>query len=488
MKKKNGKSSKSSKFNHQQFILHFDSIFVQQEIGEEFQNFLKSEKDEGAFLFLNHFKQFKFETRDKKQQVEKLKEIIESFLLEGSIQHLNISDKAKSSILEVYETLLLENDKITKNGEIWIQQTIELLVQIERTTRQELEHHHWKRFLRIKSCESIIRKYHMIGSICSPQISQYFTHSDDYFNHSIIFDRDFEFANLIFKDSFDWTMLPQPNNDKMNVFFTDLNFLPNVSFSKNTKTVKFESVIPLNLQTMLLAHATNTSLSKSDPHTSFIETKEYYHFEELKEFSKENGFQEEVGKFERNLSIGVMHIKLPFPLNPRVYNHSCSMKYDPVDQSVISLMKPFVVGPMKFSESSVFDFRTKDGKINKNIKTYPLFSCCFTKYQKIDEEKVLFSQVLILDLAGWANQASMTKLIAKDRASKFLSSLMKIKDELPKEKLEIEDHKNSLCKENEGKIVDGLGKLLYELKIDEKNKQFQQDFERSLTEEIKIDL
>jgi hypothetical protein len=487
MKKKRKISNPPQKFNHQNFILHFDSIFLVQEIGLEFQHFLKSEKNESPFLFLKDFKQFKSEINENKLQVEKLKEIIETFLLEGSTQEVKISEKAKSSILEVYETLLLENEKISKNKEVWVQQTMELLIQIERLTTQELVHHHWKRFLRIKSCETFILKYHLIGSICSPQISQYFTHADDYFDHPIIFDKDFEFADLLLKDSYDWTMMPQPKNNKMNIFFTNLNFLPNASFSKNSLCVKFEAIFPLDFQTMLLAHASNASIIKSDPHISFIETKEYYNFEELKEFSKEKGFQEEVGKFERNLTVGIMHIKLPLPLNQRVYNHSCSLKYDPVDQSVMSLMKPFVVGSMKFGESSVFDLFNKDGKLNKNIKAYPLFSYCFTKYQKIDEEKTLFSQVLILDPAGWANQPLLTKMIAKDRATRVLGSLMKLRSEFPEGKLKIEDYKNSLCRENEGKVFDGLGKILYELKIDEKNKQYQQDI-GNFIEEIKIEL
>ena len=77
-----------------------------------------------------------------------------------------------------------------------------------------------------------------------------------------------------------------------------------------------------------------------------------------------------------------------------------------------------------------------------------------------------------MDSGGWTHNDGMLKLIAKQRGSKIHDTLSKLIPDFP-EDAKIEDYKEKLCKKDEnGKFSDGLGILLYDLKIDEQNEKF----------------
>jgi hypothetical protein len=112
----------------------------------------------------------------------------------------------------------------------------------------------------------------------------------------------------------------------------------------------------------------------------------------------------------------------------------------------------------------------------KKKKVYPIFSFVFTRYQKIDDKKVLFSQVMVNDFGGWTTDPSLFKVVGKKRGANFRSSLLELVEKYP-ENAKIEDYKESLCQEENGKFIDGYGKLLYDLKIEEKRKNLRETFQ-----------
>ena len=74
-----------------------------------------------------------------------------------------------------------------------------------------------------------------------------------------------------------------------------------------------------------------------------------------------------------------------------------------------------------------------------------------------------------MDSGGWENSDAIIKMLAKSRGTKFRETLTKLIADFP-ENAKIEAYKEILCKMNEnGKFVDGLGKLIYDLRIDEKD-------------------
>ena len=84
----------------------------------------------------------------------------------------------------------------------------------------------------------------------------------------------------------------------------------------------------------------------------------------------------------------------------------------------------------------------------------------------------IFGQVLLTDLGGWTGNDYLFKTLMKQRGNQFMSTIKNLMKEFP-EDTKISDYEDLLCKEENGKVIDGFGKLIFELKIDEKNKEHQ---------------
>ena len=189
-------------------------------------------------------------------------------------------------------------------------------------------------------------------------------------------------------------MIGRHEESKMNTYFSKLNYLPNVKLSKNAKALKFECIIPISLQRFVLSYSTYESAIKSDPNITRMKSLEYYNYEDLQKIFKENGWEENLAKFEHNLMPGLADVVFSYPLNPRVSCQSTAMTYNPELQILTATGKPFMREGIKFNEPIYIDICPKKGSPMNKTKVYPFFDFFFLKYQQIDEEKVLFSQVV----------------------------------------------------------------------------------------------
>jgi hypothetical protein len=238
------------------------------------------------------------------------------------------------------------------------------------------------------------------------------------------------------------------------------------------QTLKYECILPVSFQRLLMAYSTNSSALNSDPNFTRIVVKKFINFEEQKKLFNEKGWNNELGEIERNLLIQISDVHLGFPLNPRFTEIGTTMTYEPDSKTLKIITK-------SFDEENSFmpvmrEVCPKKGKPTKLMKSYPIFDFFFMRYQHIDEKKVLLSQVHILNLGGWTSGSeNLLKNIARDRGEKLLNSIFEMVKDFP-EDTTVEKFKEQLNEvDNDGIIVDGLGKLIYELKIDEKNLEFK---------------
>jgi hypothetical protein len=437
-------------------VLHFETLFTEKEIRNEFQNFIKGTKQNTLLMLIleiNELESFK----ERKQIVEKIKNIFEKYFTIQSDFEIPLQEKQKNSLLDLYETFLLDVEE-KKLTEAFITGIMKNFLQISSKLKKELIQP-WTTFSQTSICENLKKKFH---KICIPQVIEYFEYKDEYFHHPFIFDSDFEFADLLFKDSSHWNLYTNQNNSK--AYISKFNYLPKISYAKDTETVKFECTIPVSLERLTLSFATNEGRKKAGGLVTHMETLEYYNFGELKKIFNENGWGNEIGKFERNLTVNCSHIHLPLILNYRVHNLGCSMRYNQEDESIIVVAKPYIRENMNFFESFTTDICPQFGKKLKKMKAYSIFAFSLYKYKKIDSNSVTVSQVVIMDLGGWSTNENIAKTIINEKIMKFRNTLLKYVDDFP-EDAKIKDYKEILCKEIEGKVVDGLGKLLSELNI-----------------------
>jgi hypothetical protein len=467
--------SKSISFNEDteinpfDYIIHFESAFKRKTIGETFHEFLKTEESEKDWLYLTSFKRFE-STKEKKQKLEIFKTILQDFLLDSSTFEVDLSKKYKSLAQEFYESFMLENNQRQSNfEEMTINQAHEnLLEPIYKLLHEKLRLDAWKRFSRTETATSLIKLHYKNFDICSPQIIKNFSHTDEYFDHPFIFDLDFEFADLLFKDHSQWKLIQTNYKNHTNAFISKTNYLPNVSYAKNISNIKFECILSVSFDSLVFAYATNTNKMKSDNFISHIETKEFYNYKELVKIFKEKGWESQIGSFERSLAVNVSHIQFPMIFVPRIKNHSCSMYYDRKTETLTYLCKTFILDDMKFAEICVTDICPEAGKPMKKMKAYPIFGYTFYRFHKIDDKHVSFSHVLMLDFGGWANNETLLNMIiVSAKTGRFKEKLMNYIQQYP-EDLKIEDYKEMLMEEKNGKVVDGMGKMLYELNIHQK--------------------
>jgi hypothetical protein len=452
---------KNEEFQKENLCLRFESIFISKEIEKEFKSFIGPETSEANKLhFLKRTNQLQ-SAKEQKKEEEILQMLIEDFLLKDSKFELSVSKRTSIIVLEMYETFLLEKSQKNKQKDDWIQHTRRIVSKIEKTIKEELMHHSWGSFLRTKECEKLMKLNYRNSLICSPQVTQYFSFSDEYFLHPFIFEQDFQFADLMFKDNFKWTLL---KSDEYNAFLTFFNFLPQVKEAQTSFTAKFEFLVDANFHRLALAYHSNYCKLETDLDFKYYKTLEYFRFEKLKEIFQKNKW-EDLGDSERDLSVNILHFTLPFPMSPRIYHHSSSAKYNPEDESIIVILKPYVKDNLQFSKMLTTDVCLEKGGAFKNTKAIPLFNYCFFKYKKINQNKTLFTQVLIADFGGWAStDEAMTRKLLERRGVKLKETISNMIQLFPKYK-KIEEVKDLMCKEDEqGNVVDGLGKIIYDLK------------------------
>jgi hypothetical protein len=247
----------------------------------------------------------------------------------------------------------------------------------------------------------------------------------------------------------------------VNTFFSTVNFFPEVCYAKKAVSAKYECVLPYSLDRCCLGYLTNDALRDADPNTNFIETHEYFTKEQIEKIYKDKGRQVDIKNYATNLTVNTAHISFGFPFNPRVYRYGGAFHFDKKERVLTTILKSYFdenTDSLKTYKTKVV---TKLGGKKVDAKAYPLFNYMITVYKQIDENKVLFSQVNVCDASGWTNHEAVHRPIVKARGYEFRNTLHKVVSEMHPEKT-IESCKEDLCKEVEGKVFNGLGKLLFD--------------------------
>jgi hypothetical protein len=432
--------------------LQFESLYREPEILKEFLIYLKNELKHNSMMFLSELYILET-TKESKLKIEKLKKIFENFLLQDANYELLISAKLKISLLDLYETFQLEVFENKNSHETLITEILErFLKPISNKMRIELLDESWRSFLKTDVGENLIKKY---KTYSFPQVTQKFSYSDEYFTHPFIFDSDFDFSEFLLKESLNWEPYTNKKN-KTNTFISKENYLPNVCPSKGSETVKLECELPISLERLILSFATNEARKQSDQMISQIETLNYFNHEELENIYEQNGWGEQIGRFQNELSINKTHIKLPSFLNSRILNNSISMRSDPNDNSISVITKPFIKDNMNFMESIFTEVCHQSGKPMVKKKVYPVFGFCFQKYQKLNENSVKVSHIFIMDLGGWTSNDKISKKVIEEQSLKFEEKMLKRMDLYPIDS-KLQDYEKEFSKD--GKVLDGYGKM-----------------------------
>jgi hypothetical protein len=142
---------------------------------------------------------------------------------------------------------------------------------------------------------------------------------------------------------------------------------------------------------------------------------------------------------------------------------------------IIQVSKSFNDLDFDWKSPKNFDICHSKESDPKPTKAYPTFNFYGTILKQVDEKKTIYSQILNINLGGWISDQKLLKIIAKDRGASIRQHFLNIGKEYPDD-AKIEDYKDILCKEEMGEFKNGMGKLLYDLKIQQKRDEYDSKF------------
>eukprot|EP01080_Neovahlkampfia_damariscottae_P011257 gene11257-4076_t len=420
-----------------------------------FYNFLKTEHSSEAFDFLLEVK--KLETlKDEKLQAPKASEIIVTFVEVDSQKELNLSGELRNKTLKLFEKQQNVYDK-------WVLDItpIQVFAECFKLVAGVLRHDSFKRFVRTPQCEKVMMQFKNDSSVISPALTNIYSYQNEYFTHPHIDDSDFDFFKSLLEDNYNWKLIGSKVEEQVNAFTSETNYLPEVRISNTiVNAVKFETILPCTFDQSLLSYFSNEMLMKSDPNCRRIRNVDYFEYDKLMKIYKEQQKENQIEKYKRDLNVCALEFALPFPFNPRFANRADSCHYDPETKTFMRLGKNFYQDG-EFGKPVKVEMACKRGSEQSTMMkayTFFLFSCAF--FQKIDEKKVLYKDIVLMDLGGWGSSKMMISKIIKDRKDKFKGSILKIINEHVPETMKFADVSEKLNKEIDGKPADGFAKLL----------------------------
>eukprot|EP01080_Neovahlkampfia_damariscottae_P011535 gene11535-4788_t len=420
-----------------------------------FYAFLQKEHSFESFDFLLEVK--KLETmKEEKQIISKASEIIDTFVKVQSQKELNLSGELRDKTLKNYEKQKDVSDR-------WILDITPSKVFFEsfQLVAGVLRHDPFKRFVRTDECEKVMIQYKNDSTVISPALTNIYSYSNDYFTHPHIDDKDFDYFKTLLEDNYNWKLIGSKVEEQVNAFTSETNYLPEVRISNTVvNAVKFETILPCTFDQALLSYFSNEMLMKSDPNCRRIRNIDYFDYEELKKMYKEQNKEDQITKYKRDLNVCGLDFGLPFPLNPRYANRADSCHYDPETKTFIRVGKNFYKDG-EFGKSVKVEMAQKRGSEKTSVmKAYTFFLFSGTIFQKLDEKRILYKDLILMDLGGWASSQMMISQIVKERKDKFKGSILKMVSQYVPESMKFADCSEKLNKEVNGKPVDGFGKLI----------------------------
>eukprot|EP01080_Neovahlkampfia_damariscottae_P004083 gene4083-7372_t len=434
--------------------IHFDSIFSNSHVHEEYHSFLKTEFNQEPLNFLSEAKKIQ-KVLDKKQQVSLVKSIMDEYIRVNSKSEINISHQVKETILQKFQP--------QEKEESWIleEEPIHFFDELSKVVKAILYHDSWKRFIRSKFGKKIMETFYNDPKVCSPTLTQKFDFDDEYFMHPFIEDKDFDFAKSLFNDGAHWELIHSDSKNQINTFYSKLNYLPNLTFSNTISIIKYEAIMPFSLQKALLSTVSNEGLFKSDPNITRVRTIDFKTYQQIQ---NEYEHKQNILKYERSQVMIISDIKMPFPLNPRVDITSNAMHYDSKEKAFYCLAKPYVKDNKEMLKSTKMEVALSKGGKPKITKAYTYFNYSMLCLKVIDDSEIIFSQVNIVDLGGSSRNKSLFLYAARERGKGFKHTMTALAKDIPND-VKISDYKEHFNKEENGIPIDGLGKLLLEVDL-----------------------
>eukprot|EP01080_Neovahlkampfia_damariscottae_P005007 gene5007-8605_t len=433
-------------FQVSDYIIQFKSLFLVPEIENEFHSFLKKEYNSDHWDFIAAVVQLE-KLAKKKSYTKVFKQIqfINSeFIEENSPKQVMIGKKHRQIILSHCGKL----SPVRWNIDV---SSVELYEPLKQLVLLEYKNDSFKRFTRTPECAKLIEKYQNNRQVLLPQLSVVYNYSGSKFQNKEFTAMDIEFLKAFEEEDPNWE-LSYTDKKSIMVFLSNWNYFPNVFYmTKHMFNFKVQLTFDYSFQQVALAVFNN--YFESDPNMQKSNCLEYKHgqyviLEHLSGYSS-----------------------LSFDNEPRVRRATYTMEYEPDKKRISLRSKPLQIPDILFLTPQQISLVGKKGENETTIKGVQSFMFYTTRITEIDENKTMFEQIAMIDIAK-----SLTKSHVQKRAQTMHANYLKKLKTLGN--AQIKDYKLDLNTLWEGLPVKPIGKLLSDLQIDKADEVYQEKIEK----------
>jgi hypothetical protein len=286
-------------------------------------------------------------------------EIISKYILDGSINQINIGGDEKNGVLEI------QKKKNTNDFQ-------KAFTQIEGNIKRELESDSFKRFLRTKEANLLLKKYEKDEVIAKKLKQKRFPYSNKDFEMWIITEKDVQLLNSLIQDSFDYKIsFIDLKTKKTGYYSFELDkFLPNYNEAKNSAIIKIECLFECSVPTLFYSCFPGNKVHKK---TMYEEVIKKYSHEDLIRINDENKdecklppINTNFGKRSVSITVEPMYVikELSFVPILRSYYVS-SLTFDPKNEILTIFSKFCGEENKKLEKSSKSEFKVNDKTITR---------------------------------------------------------------------------------------------------------------------------
>lgn len=375
------KLKKFKKFDIKKYHIHFESIFKVPDMKKAFIEFCKTEHNTEPMEFLDAIDALP----KSKDIVSDAKKILSTFIEEGSPKEINLSGANKRLILKQFENVKHDSQKV-----------LMIFKKPRKIVALELHSDVFPRFVRSKFCAKAVEAHQTDPEVVALKTTVSFPYEEEDFNTFLVTKKDFDFMKHLAKDDFDWE-LHGGETSKLNSYYSDKNFLPNVPWFSNASLAKFEAIFPFDFETVCCSLIPLSECLQYDDNVVSYEVKEYFTHDELvKKYGEDKLKHKHENK--RAGAVTIMDIQLPWPMvTKRKYPVCTSIDYDPAREEVTMVHKPCrhpSLGKFEWTKKIETNVTVdKKTKVQKKQGCYVMPDMQSYHIRKLDAHKTLFVQI-----------------------------------------------------------------------------------------------
>ena len=217
------------RYSRSEHVVHFQGFMNEKALTDEFEVFLRKEKLTTNIKYLHFYLDILSLKKTSKDDYDNFFNLIDKNYIQKNGEEF-IDKFSIETKLKYYSNL-----KKFQMEKPYKEVPNNLYDEMIETVLNELKYESFPRFIRTTPCEKKLQNFLLNSEIVSPKEAVKFDYCDDDFAHCFVSDKDFDFTKALLNDGYHWELIGSANEENINTFWCNVNFMPKVTFLKGFK-------------------------------------------------------------------------------------------------------------------------------------------------------------------------------------------------------------------------------------------------------------